>query len=520
MRSEVFILPAMFAICLGGGARAQTPPQAPPGSTQTPTQTPTPVPPGSTQTPADPAKDPNAPKDSNAPKDPNAPPAAAAPANPDATQLSDANGQPAGGDYTGPSVLSRGFNFARPAIPTQEKFRPFAGLNLNYDSGLTGPFLGLNGQVASTSSLGIDGSFGISGRKFLRKQVFELDYRGHLYYYASNTKYNGQEHSLSAGYTRYLSSRLLVSLHENAGLYSDTYAVLNATSNSDLSTGNVSLVVSPNTESFDSRTYFSTSEADVVYQKSARLSFNIGASGFFVKRNSASLVNTKGYQARADAAYRFTKQTTIGAYYAYSSYDFSPVFGSSDVHTVGADYSVAFTKSLSLKLRVGASRVEVQGLRTVTLDPLIAAILGQFTGIERYYQVNYTPDFSGSLDKTTSRASYGASFAIGVSPGNGLYLTSRHESESVTYNYTGIRRYALGVSGGRDKLLSIGDIAGNYSSYFGRVSATRSLPYHMQSTFSTEYRRLGFSSSGYGRNEFRISMGLTFAGGEGPLKFW
>lgn len=494
----------MIAACVAAGARAQTPPPAAPGSTQTP------VTPAAPQTP----------DAGGQTKDPNVPAAEDATQAPDSGQLSDANGQPAGGDYTGPSVLSRGFNFARPSVPTQAKFRPFLGLNAIYDSGLTGPFLGLNGQVLSVNSYAFDGNFGISGRKYQRKQIFELDYRGHLYYYFGNTKFNGQDHSLVAGYTRYVTSRLLLSLHENAGLYSNTYSVLNATANSDISTANVSLVVSPNTESFDSKTYFSTSEVDAVYQKTARLSFNIGASAFFVNRSSASLVNVKGYQTRADSAYRITKQTTIGVYYAYTLYNFSHVFGSSNIHTVGADYSLALSKTLSLKLRAGGSRVEVQGLRTVTLDPVIAAILGQSTGIERYYQINYTPDLSGTLTKNTAHATYGASLAIGVSPGNGLYLTSRHESESVFYNYNGIRKYALGLSAGRDKLLSFGDIAGNYSSYFARANLSRTLPFKMQSTFTTEYRHLGFSVSGYGRNEYRVSLGLTFAPGEGPLKFW
>lgn len=509
MRSKALILLTIIAACPGGAAWAQTPPPAVPATEQTPAA-PTPAN-GLPQTPrpVDPPKDPNAPLDPD--------PAQAAP---DSGQLSDPNGQPAGGDYTGPSVLSRGFNFARPAIPTQAKFRPFAGINLNYDSGLAAPILGLNGKVPSNSSFGLDGSFGISGRKYLRKQVFELDYRGHLNYYAGNTKYNGQEHSLSAGFTRYVSRRLLVSLHENAGLYSNTYSVLSATSNSDVSTANISLVVNPNTESFDSRTYFSTTEVDAIYQKSARLSFNMGAAAFFVNRSSASLVNAKGYQTHADSAYRITKRTTIGVYYAYTLYNFSHVYGDSNIHTAGADYSVAVNKSLSLKLRAGGSRVEVQGLRTVTLDPFIASILGVVTGIERYYQITYSPDFSGTLTKSLQHSTYGASVAIGVSPGNGLYLTSRHEAESLSYNYTGIRRYAIGVSAGRDKLLSIGDFAGSYNSYYGRVSADRTLPFHMHGSLATEYRHLGLSSSGYGRNEYRISIGVTFAPGEGPLKFW
>jgi hypothetical protein len=515
MRIRALILPAFIAVCIGAGMQGQTPPpatqQTPPATQQTPpAATPAPLP-GQKPTPA---------------PDPNTPPPAdkavglAGTAVDQEEKQADANGQPAAGEYTGPSILSRGFNFARPAVPTQVRFRPFVGLNAIFDSGLTGPFLGPTGKVISTSSFAIDGNFGISGRKYLPKQVFELDYRGHLYYYAGNTKFNGQDHAFSAGYTRYMSSRLLLSIHETAGLYSNNYAVLNSTANSDISTGNVSLVVSPNTESFDSRTFYSSTEVDAVYQKSARLSFNIGASGFLVERGSKSLVNSRGYQARADTGYRVSKNTTIGVYYAYTFYSFPHVYGNSDSHSVGLDYSVALNKHLSLKIRGGASRVEVQGLTSVTLDPLVAAILGQSLGFERFYQVSYIPDVSAALTKTLAHSSIGVSFAQGVSPGNGLYLTSRHESESVYYQYDGIRTYSISASSGRDTLLSIGGVVGSYASYFGRLGVSHPIARRIQATLSGDYRHLGFSQSGYGRNEYRISLGLTFAPGEGPLKFW
>ena len=516
MRLPPHVAIGLIAVRLLG----QTQPPPPVAPVQTPAQVPTQ---GPTQ--------PNQAKPGTANPDPNAPQDATKPINPTPLeggerttasdeQLADPNGQPAGGDYTGPSILSRGFNFARPAVPLDARFRPFAGLNALYDSGLAGPYLGPNGAVAKVSSAGLDGTFGISGRKYRRSDVFNLDYRGHLYYYTGAQAFNGQDHSLAAGYTRYVSSRLLVSVHENFGLYSNTYSVLNSTSITDVSTANVSVVVSPNTESFDSKTYFSSTELDAVYQKSARLSFNLGVSGFLVKRDSIDLANSVGYQARADTAYRINKRSTLGVYYAYTTYKFSHVFGNSDVHTVGGEYSYTISKTLNFKARVGASRVEVYGLNSVTLNPVVAAILGQTTGIAKYYSVSYVPDFSGTLNKTLRHASLGLSFAEGVSPGNGLYLTSRHESESAYYTYTGLRRYTLGVAGGRDSLGSIGDVSGNYFSYYGRINASRTLPNHLNAVLSFDYRKLGFSYSGYGRNEYRISTGITYAPGEGPLKFW
>ncbi len=41
-------------------------------------------------------------------------------------------------DYTGPSVLSRGFNVVHPSLSNQNRFRPFIGVNAIYDSGIAG----------------------------------------------------------------------------------------------------------------------------------------------------------------------------------------------------------------------------------------------------------------------------------------------------------------------------------------------------------------------------------------------
>ncbi len=521
MRTQTLLSFAFLAVCVKAGA--QTPPIAPPVSpplTAPGAAAPGAPRPASPPEPAAPVKDPNAQPAPDANLAPNlTTPLNAEPELGSEGQVADPNGQPLGGDYTGPSILSRGFNFARPTVPTQSKFRPFAGVNALYDSGLTAPTL-TNGRIVSQASYGADFLFGISGRRSLRKQLFTLDYRGHLYYYQGNSKYNGQDHLLSAAYTRYVSSRLLLSLHEAAGLFSNTYSSLSAVSVPDISTANVSLVINPNTETFNTRTLYSTTELDAVYQKTARLSFDVGTSVFAIDRNTAGFANAKGVQARADTAYRVTRRTTVGVYYAYTYYDFSHVYGNSDIHSVGLDYSVAFTKTMSLKLRGGGSRVEVQGLQTVTLDPVVAAILGQSTGITRYYQVSYVPDVSASVTQTFRHGAVGASFAEGVSPGNGLYLTSRHQSEGVNATYTGIRSYAINLSGGHDQLLSIGDFAGAYSSYYISLSSSHPLFRHLQATAAADYRHLGVNVSGYGRNEFRLSLGFSFAPGEGPLKFW
>lgn len=514
-------------ICVALQAQTPAPTQPPKPAPQQPAQQPAQQPPGQQQ-PAQPA----APKPAAPGEQPAQPDET--PANPSVTpgtinpsqspqksgELDETADQNANApDYTGPSILSRGYSLSRPSLPTNERFRPFFGVNFLYDSGLTGPFVGPNNSVVSTSSNGLDVSFGISGRHIRRKDIFQLEYRGHTYWYNSNTRYNGQDHSLDAGYTRTLNPHFTISIHEVAGWYANNYSVLNATSITDISTGNI-VGVNPNTESFDDRTFFSTSSVDLVYRKNSRLSFDIGGSEFFVKRHSAALTNSQGYQTHADAVYRVTKRTSIGAFYGYTFYKFSHAYGDSDVQSVGLTYSYAFTRTMELKLRAGGSLVESSGLAQVSLSPIVAIVLGQSFGLQRFYQRNFVPDFGAEFTKQVQHASVGASAAFGVSPGNGLYLTSRHDSESAYFNYNGLRTYGFGVAFGRDRLSSLGTVTGSYASYYGRFSGTHTLPHHLNGMFSAEVRQLGFSLSGYHRKEYRITAGIAYAPGEGPLKFW
>ncbi len=421
-----------------------------------------------------------------------------------------------GPDYTGPSILSRGMNFVRPTLPANESFRPFAGVNFYHDSGVTGQYQGPLAPVTEQSFTGAELSFGVSGQHSRRLDTFELDYRGHVYV----NGYSSQDHALTFGYSRVLSRHLHAVITETAGLYANNYAVLNSVATTDTSIANTALVVTPNTESFDDRTYYSSTQADVAYIKSSRLSFDVGMAGFLVKRQTANLISANGYQIRSDAAYRITKRSTVGPYYAYSRYYYSGTFGDSGIHTIGFNYSFALSKRTEFRFRFGGSRLETRGLQTVILLPQIAQILGFPLGIQRYYAVTYSPDFAIDLNRTFRRGVVTVSYLQGISPGNGVILTSRRDSVNVNYSYNGLRRFGLNFAAGRDALGSVAQQIGTYSSYYGRISLSHPLSHGLQSTLNFDYRKLGFTSNTYARDQYRISLGLAWSPGPGPLKFW
>lgn len=412
-------------------------------------------------------------------------------------------------DYTGPSILSRGFVLSRPAIAANEKFQAYVGVNAVYDSGFRGAYA-QGAAVPSTNSVGLDLNYGISGRHYRRKDLIDLTYSGHYYDYKSSSTYGGQDHSLSVGYMRELSPHYSFSLREVGGLYSNNYSLLNSVAIADTSVNSSTLVVSPNTEAFDDRTLFSTTQATFIWQKTARLSFSSSASAFFVKRDSLFLANSKGTQFSGDTAYRISKRQTIGVYYTHSDYSYTKVLSSTTADSVGGSYSLSLSRSTDISTRFGITHLETQGLQQVALNPYLQSILGISTGIEKFDTKTYAPDVTITVNRRIQKSSLGFSFVAGITPGNGLILTSRRQSVSASWEYHGFRKYSFQVAAGRDQLSGYINTVSGYSSYFGRVSAYHPMGRNLTSVATFDYRQQAVDSSGFHQKEWRISLGFRY----------
>ncbi len=423
-------------------------------------------------------------------------------------------------EYSGPAVLSRSFGANTPTIPRNVKFRPFFGLAGVYASGLTGDTLSSAGGLDNRSSYGAEANFGIGGRRYWRKDVLSLDYRGSYFRYTPTRNYNGSNNLLTLDFRHQASRHVDINFSESAAIYSNNYALLNGVGASDLSIGNTNFAASPNTQILDNNTISLNTGVDVVYHKSARLSIDFGGAGFLVRRASSSLYGTTGYQARGDVNYRITRRTSVGPYYAFSHYEFNKGFGGSDIHTVGLNYSVALTRNVEIKLRGGVSIVETLGLLRVAIDPVIAAILGQSFGVQTVYRKNTIPDISAALTRKFRHGGAGLQYNRGITPGNGLYLTSQREGIYGNIDYDGFRSWNLGIGAGRDSLSSLSQTLGQFRSYVGRATLGHRLGRVLTGTTAFEFRRYNIQGVNFLRDQFRITVGVTYNPGERPLSIW
>jgi hypothetical protein len=419
--------------------------------------------------------------------------------------------------YAGPAVLSRGEAPAAMASP-QIDFRPYVDLAGVYDTGLAGVAVNSQGQLGNESSMGVEVTAGISGVHSWKHTKIGLDYRGSVRRYTHSTSYNSADQSLMLGIVHQLSRHVSVTLNESAGLFSRNFGVpgLSQTVPFDPSTTYV-----PTTDFFDNRTEYLSTQANLVIQKTARLSFSMGGDGFLVRRKSTALYGVTGATAHADVQYRLTRRSTIGANYSFSHFDYIGVLSSTDMHGVNGVYSVRVNRWLEFSGSAGFYRAETRFIQNVPIDPAIAALIGTPEGTVLLDRFDNIVSWTGRLSRTFPKGVAYISGGRGVTPGNGLFLTSVTTTAMAGYNYTGLRRWSLSASVDYSKANSIGNVIGSYGGTSGTLSASRQIVHSVHGIVSFSARQYSSGTFAlYNRLIYDARVGVGYSPGDIPLRIW
>ena len=418
-------------------------------------------------------------------------------------------------DYGGPSILSRGL---MPSVSTRHvsiNFRPRLGIRGSCDNGLTAVSIDSSGHVPNVFSCGVEANAGLSGYHTWKRTRVGLDYAGDYRHYPRTTFYDGTDQFLSLGLTHQLSKHVAIGLREAAGTYSRNYFGVGGAGVYDPA---VVQQAAPNI--FDSPVIFFSTGADLTYLLSARWSINAGGSAFADRFRSTALYGATSYGAHGDIIYRYSRYGSIGVVYQYLHTDFTKSFGAFDYHVLGIAYSIRPAKSVELQFQVGAGRVESLTVERVAIDPIIAAITGQTSGVLAAYHLNYIPDLAGGLTKTFRNGTLSGRYTRSISIGNGVYLASRADTVGGSYSYTGVRRWSFSLSGGYNKLSSIQQTLGVYSAYTAGAGLVRTLAAGLQFSAQVEERRYDTGYVGFRRDALRVGIGFTWTPGDVPLTLW
>lgn len=419
--------------------------------------------------------------------------------------------------YAGPAILSRGEAPAAMSAP-QIDFRPFLTVTGTYDTGLAGVSVNSQGQLASSSSYGMQYTGGVSGIHSWKHTKLSLNYVGAYNQYLQNTFYDSSNQSLALGLYHQFSRRFALNLRESAGMFSQNYTTLGLAQTVPFDSSQSYL---PVTDFYDNRTIYSTTQADVIYQKNARLSFDFGGDEFINRRRSAALYSASGQSARADVQYRLTRRTSVGAQYNYTRYVYRNILGSTDAHSSVVTLSTRLSHWWEFSAFGGVTRVENRFEQEVALDPAVAALLGYATAPQLLYKVSYVPTFSARLSRTFHRGVFWVSGARAVTPGNGLFLTSTMITAGSGYTYTGLRRWSFTGQVFYERGDSLGNLVGTYGDISGGLSLSRQIVKSLSFVAGADVRRYQSPTyTQYNRDVYDAHIGLGWSPGAIPLRLW
>lgn len=421
------------------------------------------------------------------------------------------------GSYLGPGILSNGAGDIGQRSGAPVDLRLYADVEGVYDNGLQPFQLGPNGQLETINGLyGEQVDYGAYGTHSWRNALLGLNFNGNFYLYDNAPHYDGNTQNLVLGYTWQKSRRLIFDFREVGGISSLGYGT-------GISNGEPSSVVvgQPTSLLFDNRYYYTQSTMDVTYLLTGRTSFTVGGDGFWVHRDGIGLASTQGYNLRGTIQHRLSKNQTVGVTYEHVYFDFPPVFGDSTTDIGMGFFATSLGKRWTLRLDAGAAYSNVTGVQQVSINPVIAALLGTSVGYQAFYKQDIYPSGDVRLGARLKNSSLGFNFGETVVPGNGVYLTSRQTSGSGTFSYTGIKKWNFGITGGYYKLESIGQGIEPYSTFTGGAGFTYGLSrmFHIVGRYDARHQEITFAD-GYRNSSYRVTLGLAFSPGDVPLSLW
>jgi hypothetical protein len=403
------------------------------------------------------------------------------------------------------------------AKPTELiKLRPYVTVSGIYDDGLGTISVDQQGQASTVGSFGEEVRLGITGTHNWKTTEMELDYRGAIRHYNHNSYYDGMDNSLILTLRHEASRHVTLVFEENASRYANSFFM-------PYSLGayyNPLLYGLAGNEMFNTPTAVLMSTFRTIYQRTSRLSFSTGVSGFLVRRRSQALMSANGVQVTGDMAYRLNRYQTIGLDYSYNRFEFTRQVGFSEFHGVAFNYAIRVGTHWEFGLRAGGFRVRSQQLVRVPIDPAVAAIFGQTSGIEIGDRTMYAPLLEGHLTRGFRRGSWSLSYVRTVLPGNGVYLTSSTERAETAYSYTGLARVTLQCRLGYDRMSGLAQTIGRYRSYGGGGGATVKLSRAVSLIAGVDGRHYDANGTMLRRSMLHASLGLSWSPGERPLAIW
>ncbi len=426
--------------------------------------------------------------------------------------------------YDGPPVIGQDNGLSEETKGALNAFGLYAQIIGVYDSGLiaapiaqgkTGSTAGLN----PIASFGEEADFAANAVHRWRRGKLSVEYRGTYRQYTNAPEFDGFDQFLRVNYREAVSRHLTLDVKNTLGT-----TTLADGAFSYFPLASLDRIGIPTAELFDSRTNYLQSRVDLTWRPSARVTFDFGGDGFVVRRASLLLAGLNGYNARASVAYRATARQTISALYSNTYFDFQNTFGNSRLETAALGYSVRLTREWDLSTLGGGVRVDTLGLTEVAVDPSIVALTGESFAVVTFSNTRYLPVAEIRLTRRLKTGSLTIDYSSTITPGNGLYLTSRQTSGAVHYSYIATRALQARFNAGYNQLSALGQALGKYVNLQGGIQVLYRLAGDTYLDVRYDYRRYTtnypIGDALLENDSNRVSLGVAFSLGETSPVAW
>jgi hypothetical protein len=395
--------------------------------------------------------------------------------------------------------------------------QPYFTVGTSYTSNLGKLSTDLVGNLQTADSFGMGMSFGANGSHEWRRSAIDVNYRGNVRHYTSATSFDGIDQTLMLSFSHQLTRRTSFGVTQSGGLFSRPLGLV-----TPVESGFDTPIYqqTPQNELFDQRVVYLSTVGGFGHELTNRTSIQASSGVFSTQRQGDQLTDTLGYGAGGGITRELGRRTTIGVNYQYAHFEFKQQFGGSDAHVVLATIARTMGRRWTLSASGGMYRVESLFIQTITLDPFIALILGRSTGQEASYRDTRGVSANASLSRAFRRSTLSFGYTRGVVPGNGFYLTSQGESFLVSYGYSGRNRVSLSMYGSHTRFKSVSqDDVGTFAGSSAGMNSGLRLVGPIFLSGGAFVQRIEAGLTGYHRNTYSVSVGLTYNPSTLPLRF-
>jgi hypothetical protein len=160
------------------------------------------------------------------------------------------------------------------------------------------------------------------------------------------------------------------------------------------------------------------------------------------------------------------------------------------------------------------ARIQTLGLTQVALDPAIAALVGESFATVTFSRASYLPVAEARLVRRFKTSSLTFDYAMGVTPGNGYYLTSRQTSADIGYSYIAGRSWEVRGNAAFNELSALGQALGKYTNVQEGVEVFYNLTRAAHLDVRYDYRHYTTENVILQKDSNRVSLGLAFSLGD------